>query len=171
MNVRKPHYIYDDGNDDICCHNDAFLLLLLLGAGPAAAYAIHAWDIAEWIGDIYRAEQEASIRRREKLSNAMAKLRLMNRLGSAQTRTSVSTDASRSTAASAATGMASSIASFLSRGTAATKASSAPVDPVKLKAVMEADDSDGSDDSDVSTPRLLAEMEKAPKPVVMKGHT
>ena len=73
-------------------------------SGPSTAFALHAWDVADWIGDIYRAEQEASIRRREKMKSAFAKVKLMNRLGSAASGATHSTSSSMSSSATRLTG-------------------------------------------------------------------
>jgi hypothetical protein len=49
--------------------------------GPELANALVGWDVGMWTDDLYRAEQEASKARRERLASAMKRVRNLSMMG------------------------------------------------------------------------------------------
>ncbi len=49
--------------------------------GPELAYALVGWDVGTWTDDLYKAEQDASKARREKLASAVKRVRTFSVMG------------------------------------------------------------------------------------------
>ena len=118
---------------------------------------MNLWDVDHWVGDLAREAVAAAVRRREAIQAAKSKVKAlvgMRSMGSSLL--SLAAAASAPTAPSSAGSKAS--VPMLGRGKPAASAG------------VGSDDDADSDDSDLSTPRILANLDNATRPVQLLGH-